>query len=281
MASGPERFPFVQLELAGSAGLAEGRYLAQDPERVLVVGIRDAPPSPRRRLRRPRPQEADPEAGPRPVPLTTLTVVRPEPLGDRVEAERWLTAAREDGEAIDTEVESALAVVNRAVHAHRAAAFDPWLADVSADHALTMRLGYGTGEGLADGRWEEAVTLPPPDRAGRGVGLRPQERVAAVLGHREAVAPHEALLLRSRADLDAGREREAALQLRVGLEALLAEGGMRGAQAEGVAELEQRRRITGEAANEALRGDLTPERAAEVAETLRLCERVLRRRQVG
>src|SRR6478735_2102610 len=53
--------------------------------------------------------------------------------------------------------------------------------------------------------------------------LRPQERVAAVLRGREQLDTCETLLLRARSDLDAGREREAALQLRVGLEALLAE----------------------------------------------------------
>ena len=54
-----------------------------------------------------------------------------------------------------------------------------------------------------------------------------------MLGGRERVDVCETLLLRARADLDAGREREAALQLRVGLEALLAElkGGLRRSRA--------------------------------------------------
>lgn len=43
-------------------------------------------------------------------------------------------------------------------------------------------------------------------------------------------------------------------------------------------ELDGRRKITGEAANEALQGPLRTERVAEVAETLAVCERVLRRR---
>ena len=37
--------------------------------------------------------------------------------------------------------------------------------------------------------------------------------------------------------------------------------------------------MTGEAANEALAGELAEPRAAEVTETLRLCERVLRRKR--
>ena len=42
---------------------------------------------------------------------------------------------------------------------------------------------------------------------------------------------------------------------------------------------DERRSITGEAANEALGGELGDGRMAEVTETLRLCERVLRRRR--
>jgi hypothetical protein len=121
--------------------------------------------------------------------------------------------------------------------------------------------------------------VPRAARLRRAEALRPQERVAAVLGGREAVAACELLLLRARSDADADRGRETALQLRVGLEALLAERKALAApgQDEDLAALEERRGITGEAANEALAGDLTEARAAEVAETLRLCERVLRR----
>ena len=111
--------------------------------------------------------------------------------------------------------------------------------------------------------------------------LRPQERVAGVLGGRDTVAACEVLVLRARSDLDAGRGREAALQLRVGLEALLAEREVLAApgQDEDLAVLAERRSITGQAANEALGGELGDGRMAEVTETLRLCERVLRRRR--
>jgi hypothetical protein len=275
-----ERFPFVQLEFAGALGLDQGRYLAREPERVLVVAVADAPPPPRRRLRRPRPQDIDPDAQPKPVPLTTLTVVRPEALRDPEAAAQWFEQIRRDPEALTDELEVALAIVNRAVHAYRTATLDPAVADASASNALAVRIGYGTGEGLSRGRWEEAVDLPPEARPRRAEALRPQERVAAVLGRREVVAPHESLLVRARADLDAGRSRDAALQLRVALEALLADlEGTAPRLAKELAELRQRRSITGQAANEALRGDLSPAREAEIAETVRLCERFLRRRQ--
>lgn len=97
-----------------------------------------------------------------------------------------------------------------------------------------------------------------------------------MLAGRTPVPPSVTILLRARADLDAGRLREAALQLRVGLEALLAELGSEEAPA-----LAERREITGAAANEALEGDLSPERAAEFAETLAICERALRRRRAS
>src|SRR5919107_2969145 len=58
---------------------------------------------------------------------------------------------------------------------------------------------------------------------GRATALRPQERLAAVLAGRDAVLACEELTLRARSDLDAGRLREAALQLRAAFEAALAE----------------------------------------------------------
>jgi hypothetical protein len=279
--SGSQRLPFVQFELAGTVGLEPGRYLGRDPERVLVVVVAGAPAPPRRRLGRAKPKDADPDARAPTVPLTTLTSIRPDPLGDEAEAQAWLTRLRGDPEAIATELSEALVLVNSAVHAQRAAAIDPELADVGAEHALAVRVGFGTGDQLADGRYAQAIEVPRSARRRRAEALRPQERVAAVLGGRETIAACELLLLRARADLDARRGREAALQLRVGLEALLAEREALSAPGgdDDLAALEERRRITGEAANEALAGELGTERAAEVSETLRLCERVLRRKR--
>jgi hypothetical protein len=214
------------------------------------------------------------------VPLTTLTVIRPDRFGDAEAASRWLAGLRDDVAEADREVEEALVVANRALHAHRTAALDPNLAGISTDHALALRIGHGDGERLVDGRWDEAIDVPRGGRRRRSEVLRPQERVAEVLAGRARVAPYESLLLRARADVDEDRTRDAALQLRVGLEALLAEprepAGSR--LAEDLARLDERRRQTGEAANEALRGPLAAERAAEVTETLEICERVLRRR---
>jgi hypothetical protein len=272
------RLRFVQFEFAGTIGLDEGRYLARDPERVLVVRVATGAPAPRRRLRKQKPREVEPEAGRIEVPVTTVTVIEPEPLA---EAAGWLDSVRGDEQAAKALVASALRLVNTAIHAARTAALDPAIADVGAAIALAVRLGYGGGEGLADGRWEEAVELPPPARPGRIEALAPQERVADVLSGRQPVDAATSAILRARADLDAGRARDAALQLRVGLEAMLADrdsfGGSR--QADDLAALEARKAITGEAANEALAGALDEARTGAVEETVRICERVLRRRR--
>lgn len=295
--SGSERFPFVQLELAGPVGLDEARYLARQPEeRVLVVRVANAPPPPRRRMRRRRPRGVEPPPQAPALPVTTLTVIRPVALGTGHEADEWLERMRVDGDAAMSEIAAAVALVNRAIGGQRAASLDPYLGDVSADHALAARIGYGDGDRVADGRWERAIEIPRGERRRRAEVLRPQETIAALLAGRESIPASIPLLLRARADLDAGRPREAAFQLRVGLEALLAEldrepalsapsagagafDDIRERHQADLAELTERKRSAGDAANEALRSDLAPERVAELAETLAICERVLRRQR--
>lgn len=279
--------PFVQLELAGTVGLEDGRYLVRTPagseesEHVLVVRIAGAPPPSRRRLSRAKPKPSDPDPEQPTVPLTTLTVITAAALGEAESADRWLDELREDPDKLTAELSAALVLINRAIHVHRAAVLDPTLADVDAERALVARVGFGEGEQLADGRFTRAIEVPRSARARQAEALRPQERLAAVLGGRETVAACELLILRARTDLDAGRTREAALQLRVGLEALLAERDSLRApgEDEDLAALDARRRLTGDAANVALLGELGDERVAEVAETLRLCERILRRKR--
>ncbi len=160
---------------------------------------------------------------------------------------------------MEAAIADALLLINEAVHASRTATLDAHRADIDSEHALAVRIGFGGGDELADGRWEEAIEIPHGERRRRAEVLRPQERIAAVLGAREHVAACELLLLRARADVDAARTREAALQVRVGLEALLAERSAfaTSGQQEDLAALDERRRLTGEAANEALLGELS------------------------
>jgi hypothetical protein len=149
-----------------------------------------------------------------------------------------------------------------------------------------VRVGYGNGEQVADGRYTAAYELPRDVAAGsirgravrRREALAPQERLAAILGGRDAPLAGEELMLRARADLDAERPREAALQARVALEALIAELGREGRD---VSDLRDRRSAIGNAANAALDGDLSSDQAGAVAAAVDAMERALRRRAAG
>lgn len=283
-------FGFAQLDFAGTLPLADGRYLARDKaegESVLVVRTLGAPPPPMRRRRRPR--KAEPEAGPSPLPLTRVTAVRAfAPFEREEDAARWLDEAAEAEDTVDALVADGVRLVNRALHAQAVASADPYGHEVRPERAAAVRIGFGSGEEIAESSFSEAREVDV--RAGgasrrrrREEDLRPQERVAGVLGGREQLGACETLLLRARADLDGGREREAALQLRVGLEALLVE--LNGTLTDpghddDMGTLGTRRSEAGNAANAALQGELDREQEQQVRELLEICERVLRRRRV-
>ncbi|HEY6551209.1 MAG TPA: hypothetical protein VIY71_08435 [Solirubrobacterales bacterium] len=282
-------FGFAQFEFAGTLAVADGRYVIRDEgiERVLVLETLGAPPPPRRRRRRSR--EIDAGVPPASLPLSRATAVRAsEPFGAEEDAAHWLEQASADEKAVDGLVAEGIGLLNRALHAHAVASGDPHLQAMTPRLAVTVRLGYGSGEEVANGEFIAAREVdteagPASRRQQRAEELRPQERLAAVLGGRERLNACETLVLRARSDLDAGREREAALQLRVGLEALLAE--LRGALSdpgheEDLATLQTRRHDMGEIANTALQGDLNAEQLSTVESLLALCERVLRRRRV-
>jgi hypothetical protein len=185
------------------------RYAGDDAQQVVVIGGLEAP----RRQRRSRPAEPDP----RPVDVTRATVIAAQPLDDEATAEAWLAQAAGG-------VRAALAVLNRALHARRIAAADPYAVEVALRDALVTRVGYGTGDQVADGRWTAARELPAErPRIAREAALRPQERYAALLAGRDAALACELLALRARLDLDQGRDREAALQLEAALGAAVAE----------------------------------------------------------
>jgi hypothetical protein len=215
------------------------------------------------------------------------TVRASDPFSSEEAAARWLDEATEAEDTTDVLVAEGLDLLNRALHAYAVAAADARIPVLTAERAVAVRLGYGEGEALAASRFAAAEEIDV--RAGlsrrrrREEDLRPQERLAAVLGGREQADACETLLLRARADLDAGRGREAALQLRVGLEALLAELGDAVSDPdhrEDMATLNERRAEAGEAANLALGGELPAARGEQVRELLEICERVLRRRRI-
>ena len=165
-----------------------------------------------RSLARKRPAPAEPGDEPEPVKVTRVTVIRGLPLEHAEGATDWLAGCG-DTEVAAVEVAEALRLLNRAMHAHRVSAADPYAGDVSRGRARRVRLGYGTGEELVEGRWREAYAVPPQvARAGRRRMLAPEEQIARILGGRREVHPSEDLLLRARLDLDQERSRAAALQ---------------------------------------------------------------------
>lgn len=282
----------MQFELAGALPLADGRYLArsldaEEQESVLVLQRTGAPPAPARRRRRGREVESGTE--PHLLALTRVTAIRAfAPFEDPATAARWLDEAFEAEDTVEVLVAEGLALLNRALHAQAVASANPYSkAELEVESMERVLLGFGSGEEVADSRFTEAreVDTRPRDsrRRRREEELQPQERVGAVLRGRERFDACEILLLRARADLDAGRAREAALQLRVGIEALLAE--LDGALAdpgheEDMSALSARKSEVGKAANTALQGDLPDQQRFEVEELLKISERVLRRRRI-
>jgi hypothetical protein len=246
-------------------------------ESVLVLTTLGAPERrwslPGRRPRARRVESAEPE----PVPTSRATVVRAVPFSSAEEASGWLSSVDLEGE-----LDAAVVVLNRALHAHRVATADPYVTEVSADRSLVVRIGYGSGDEVADGRFGDARELPASgQRRARRSMEAPEERFAALLGGRAEVLPAEELVLRARADLNAGRLAEAALQARVAIEALLAArvasedsgaaGGSLGAHREAIAT----------AANAALREGLPGDTAAALEEAVAAMELALKRRRLG
>jgi len=273
--------------LPWALGPPDGRYLlrrpgdppAATPSHVLVIATLGAPE--RRRLTAVRKKrEAQPE--PEPIPVATGRATIIDVAGEFAsvaEAQAWLAGAGEERLNAD------LAVLNRALHAFRVVTADPYQNVVSLRQTLVVRVGYGAGEQVADGLWTEARELVfSARRRRRATVLAPQARLAAVLNGRDRALACEELTLRARLDLDHGREREAALQVLIALDAALAELPGDAAAAtlgERLAELRGQRDPITVAAQSALAGTLSPEEHACVAFTVGRIEAALRARAVA
>jgi hypothetical protein len=225
------------------------------------------------KLRRGRIQALEADPAPTPLPLTRATFVRPRPFEDEASADAWLEQVCSDGELWGRLAREAAIQINRLIHAHRTAAGDPYIADIDPGRAAAVRFGFGTGEEVANGHWRRANELL--DKEARKLirrdyeALRPQERIAAVLGGRESVGVYEDLIIRARGDLDAGRVGTAALGLHAGLEALVAQGPQ-------VDDLSDALRSAAEARRATLAG--TDPDPAAIAAALRSAEAAMRRR---
>jgi len=243
---------------------------------VLVIGGLAAPRRRPRSDRRRRVEE--PSTGE--VDVTRATVIDATALGDEGAAEAWLAGALED----DATLTDALGVLSRAVAARRVAAADPWLADPDPERALATRIGFGTGEAVADGEWHAAQEIDQGRGRRRRRALDPEERVAALLSGRDAALACEELTLRARADFDRDRGREAALQLDTALRVARAElEGWREHRdmPDRLAELERLSAPVAAAAASALRGGLAQDESAAVAEALVRLEAALRARSAA
>jgi hypothetical protein len=280
-------FRFVQVEYPWPLGPTDGRYLLRregDPAdapaaHVLVIATLGAPE--RRRLLSKRKRNAQVEPEPVPVATGRATVIDVgEPFDAEGVAASWLRGA---GEA---DIQAGIAVLNRALHAFRLVTADPYMQPVGRQHALVARVGYGAGEQVADGLWTDARELLQARRRRqpRATVLQPQARLAAVLGGRELPLACEELALRARLDIDHGRDREAALQVLVALDAAVAELGAdptAGALADRLEELRGQREAIAAAAQTALGAPLSPSEREAVSFTLSRIEAAFRARAVA
>ncbi len=203
----------MQWELPGRLGPPPGRYVVRryagdDAQSVVVISEGTAP----RRVGRREPRDT--------VVVTRITVIDADPLTDDATAAAWL---RENASALPSFGPTTL---DRLVRSFRVAAADPYLADVDVNRAWRTRVGYGTGEQVADGEWTDARELDLGVREPRGAKRskhRPTDRLAALLSGRDAILASEELTLRARQDFERGRGREAALQLEAAMTTALAE----------------------------------------------------------
>jgi hypothetical protein len=166
-----------------------------------------------------RQRKAQPEPEPIAVATSRATIVDlGDPLPDAERAAAWL------GSAGEPELAAGLAVLNRALDAHRVAATEALSRGVGRSDALVARIGYGAGEEVADGKWTDARELiDPGPRRRRSRIPAAQARLASLLTGRERALTCEELVLRARLDLDEGRDRVAAFQVRIAFDAAMEE----------------------------------------------------------
>jgi hypothetical protein len=289
---GPERlFLFVQCEFPWALGPADGRYLLRsetdgEAERVVVLATlpaNRAALSPNagvlRRRAATRARAVEPEPEPTPVLTARATIVDPVSLSVERQARAWLSELDPE-----REVGAAFAALNRVLHAQRVASADPYAREVSPEQALTLRVGWGAGEQVADGRWLHAVELPwkrPLKRKHRrATTLRVDERLARLLGARERPLQCEEHTLRARLDLDQGRLAHGAAELQLAYTTALPELREENRQdlAIRIAELEQLRGPVSAQARAALPGSSKAPDEEVVRSALERLEAALRAR---
>jgi hypothetical protein len=250
-------FRAIQVETGQPLGPPDGRYLirpgeGQPPSYVLVFAGRA---------------------------VTIISVSRP--LPDARGGADWLKAAGEE------DLATALAVLERAMHAFRQIVADPTVSGPGRRQLVVARAGYGDGETLSEGRLGESRELTPPRGPRfqrRAKVLEPQARLAAALSGREPPLICAELALRADHDFGAGRSREAALGTMIALDAAITELSLDAHAAtllERIDELRALRAGVVAAAQTALSGDLSPAEVETVGTALARTEAALRARAVA
>lgn len=214
--------PMVQLDLPGELPLEDGRYVVRPPGEpsgdadVLAIRTLGTARAKRGLFRSKGKPVAAAEEAPA-LRVSRVTLARAKPFGTAEAAEAWLQEVSDSEEMSKSLAAETARTLNRALRAHRAAAGDPYATDLHHGSAVAIRFGFGSGDELVDGRWTEAVEMPESGRrallAASRAEVGPQERVAAVLGAREEVAPYEELLAGARRALAEGRIEEAAVMV--------------------------------------------------------------------
>lgn len=220
-------FPFVELEFAHAIGPTAGRYVialsSEDPAetggkdvlQIQVVGGSAASKGIRRRTR----QEDQPDA-PAEVPVVrVMWIGASQPDSGPALADLRLERLRDDEADRETLVEAVLDLLNVAVRAHRAAARDPYMTELTRDDPRAVRFGYGEARPLTQGTWTRAFLAPAPrtEKVDRAARVAPSETVALALRGSLDLLESDELVLRATLDLDQQRWRAAALQLAAGI----------------------------------------------------------------
>lgn len=288
----------MQFDIAGTLGLPDGRYLVRaapaaeveaptdEPtrqERVLVIQSLAVPPKLKKRPGK-RPGKSAEPPGEGSVSRVTA-VFAEQAFTTEKPAQEWMRRTADDEDAREEAVTVALGMLNRALHALAVAVGDPYIGEVGPTRPLAVRIGQGLGPELAEGNFSACIDLPTGNRRRRrrtdSVG--PQERVAAILGGRQQPDVCETFVMRARADLTAGRDREAALGLSIALDTLLIE--LEGALSDpahlaDLGLLQTQRPDAHSLADRARVGEIDAGDRDRVDDLISVCERVLRRRRI-
>ncbi len=237
--------PFVELEFVHAVGPSAGRYVVavdddgtgEGPaEDVLQIKIVEGTTTSKGLRRRTRDESA--AAAPADVPvLRAMWIGASQASPTKGEAAGRLERLRRQEDEREELVEAILGVLNTAVRAHRAAARDPYVAEVTRADPRAVRFGYGEARPLTQGQWTEAFLAPAPrpPALDRAVKLGPSETVALALRGRLDLLESEELVLRASLDLDQERWRAAGTQLVAAVDLLRHE--LAGARGAGVAVL--------------------------------------------